>query len=399
MTKSHVYGCLLLLVFAASPAFAQPLDADVMLLNLRVQALEDAKNQADVRRAGILQTGDDMETIVGRLKDDVTGLKNEVGRLSSELAALRAEVRALGTKPGERPTLTVRAPFAVVDATGRELLKVSDDASGAKITAPFRVTSNDRPILEMTDPGLKMRGSLTVNNSAGNPAALLESDSVGGAILTVGDSFRKAGAVTIGAAGGNDGFVGLATRAGKNGVLIGTPEERGMGVYVLGEDGDKVQASLGLDDGKKGIVRIGDQAAPHATLGHTKSGGVSFALYDGPGPDFRVGLLAAPDMSFVRLNKSKNAIHLNVDGNDGGAVHLFNAFGNAAASLQSTPNGYGRLSIGNVSGDTMVEAGVTTDGLGIVRAGPRIGGPATNNLTGLPFAIVGKKPSAGGGQN
>jgi len=170
-----------------------------------------------------------------------------------------------------------------------------------------------------------------------------------------------------------------------------------MGVHVFGANENDVQASLGLDAANKGVVRIGAATAAHGTIGATKNGGVSFALYDGPGPDFRIGMLAAPDMSYVRLNKSNNAIHLNVDGNDGGAIHLFNTAGNAAASLQSTRSGYGKLSLGNVSGDTMVEAGVTTDGLGIVRAGPRIGGPATNNLTGLPFAIVGKKPSAGGG--
>jgi hypothetical protein len=393
--KSRIYGCLLLFLCTASPAFAQDFDPGAILVERRLADLE----AESMRVKGLLKAlfgNDDIIVVLDGQRDELVRLKNEIGRLSNELAALRAEVRLRDTKPGETPTLTLRAPFAVIGSNGRELLRVSDE--NARLAAPFRVTASDRPILEMVDTGMTMRGSFKVNNAAGTPVAFLEPTADGSTVFTVGTGLTK-GAATLGALAGKDGFLHVSTRSGTDGVRVGTPAERPMGVYVFGASDTEVQASIGLDEGKKGIVRIGAPSAAHGTLGHTKSGGVSFALYDGPGPDFRIGLLAAPDMSYVRLNKAKNAIHLNVDGNSGGAVHLFNSSGNAAASLQSTPSGYGRFSLGNVSGDTMVEAGVTTDNLGIVRAGPRIGGPATNNLTGLPFAIVGKKPSAGGGQD
>jgi hypothetical protein len=328
---------------------------------------------------------------------------------------------------------TVQAPFLVVDKSGQPILRVDDP--GVTLRGALRLRDGSgaesasiaNGVLNLGD---EKKGGLTAGlGGSGNGYVLVRTvtgqDGIGlgpylnqpmgvyvlgpdgrtpQASLQIND--KQKGALFLGAP--NEG--GLSAGVGASGVgfalfrgnaasqilRIGSYQGGPFAISVLGADGQTPQATLGLDDAQKGSLRVGDPRGVRGVLGATKSGGVSFALYDGAGSDYRVGLLAAPDMSFVRLNKAKNAIHLNVDGNDGGAIHVFNALGNAAASLVSTSSGYGKLSLGNVSGDTMVEAGTTTDQLGIVRAGPTIGGPATNNLTGLPFAIVGKKARGGG---
>jgi hypothetical protein len=73
----------------------------------------------------------------------------------------------------------------------------------------------------------------------------------------------------------------------------------------------------------------------------------------------------------------------------GGRVSVYSSSGTPAAMLQSTSTGAGRLEIG-LAGQVMVEAGVLPSGVGVVRAGPTMGGPPGGGLS-MPFAIMGKK--------
>jgi hypothetical protein len=195
------------------------------------------------------------------------------------------------------------------------------------------------------------------------------------------------GSVFMGATpGAGSGFLQIVDGEAATSLELGAVEST-MGLYVMSE-GSAVQASMSLDDNRKGIVRVGNSSGPRGVIGATRSGGVSLALYDSAGTDFRVGMLATPAESFLRVNSQGSAVHMNADA-EGSAVHVFNKAGNAAASMISTPSGFGQLSLGNANGDTTVEAGTTTEGLGVVRAGPVMGGAV--GIPGLPFAIIGKK--------
>jgi hypothetical protein len=381
-----VLGCALSAAFVASAVSAQePIDVETRDHERRIIELELApriKAGENIGRFG----KENLSEVVDDLKKELADTKADVARLGSELESLRAEVRALNAKPGETPTLTLRAPFAVIDAAGRELMRVGEGNDGTRIASRLAVTAaNNRSIVEMTAEGLTATGRLTVNTPAGRQAAVLDAraDNQASLIFLAGTGAESA---SMGVGDSGIGFLEVKDPGGSGGVNIGATESK-MGVYVTADEG-KVQASVGLDDMRKGIVRVGDPTAARGVIGATRTGGVSFALYDGPGTEYRVGLLAAPDNSFVRLNSKLNAVHMNADG-EGAAVHVFNKQGNAAGSLTSTTSGFGQLRLGNSDGDTVVEAGTTVDGLGVVRAGPLMGG--TVGMEGLPFAIMGKK--------
>ena len=79
---------------------------------------------------------------------------------------------------------------------------------------------------------------------------------------------------------------------------------------------------------------------------------------------------------------------ISTDGDEGNTVSLFSG-DVISARLTSGPGGNDRMVLSSGAGVPMVEAG-SADGLGVVRTGPRLGGPP-GSMTGLPFAILGKK--------
>lgn len=73
-------------------------------------------------------------------------------------------------------------------------------------------------------------------------------------------------------------------------------------------------------------------------------------------------------------------------GTQEGGLDFFDDAGVTRAELNRT-----RLWLGDKAGEGMVEAGVLPDGRGVVRAGPRMGGPLGPGTLNLPFAIMGHK--------
>ena len=101
-------------------------------------------------------------------------------------------------------------------------------------------------------------------------------------------------------------------------------------------------------------------------------------------------MLAVPgDVAFFRMNTGKQQATMIADTTHS-AVNLFNVSGHAAVSLSSKPDGAGQLELGDNDGDTTVEAGTTSGGLGFVRAGPGSGG-AVGSDGSVPWAILGKR--------
>lgn len=276
---------------------------------------------------------------------------------------------------GTGPTLELKSG-------AEDILSVT--AKAVSIKAPLTVSPNNAPTLQIANRTIKVTGALSTHDADGNELVAMGRHS-GGTFLRVGAD--KTGGVSIGRVVG--GFVSVRGFGGKERMLLGFPDlDQGPVLQVRGDDGVSIKASLGVDDVGAGRLVVGDPAGARGVLGRAKSGGASFALFDNAGADYRVGFLAAPDNSFVRLNSQKNAVHLNADGG-GAAVHVFNSAGSAAASLQSTTSGFGKFSLGNPAGDTMVEAGVSTDGVGVVRVGPKAS--CTTGALAQPCRIVGQK--------
>jgi hypothetical protein len=154
-----------------------------------------------------------LEVQVKELQEDKGAMEKIIGQHTSELAALRNDVNALKAKPGETPTLTLKAPFVVIGNGGRELLRVNDDASGARLAAPFRVTSNNQPRLEVSSTGFNARGIFRVDKEAGGEAARIAPTADGNVTFTVGE--RSGGGISAGVGSSGNGYLVLKAAGGK----------------------------------------------------------------------------------------------------------------------------------------------------------------------------------------
>lgn len=290
--------------------------------------------------------------------------EQQLNRLRQQVAALEDRVKELekisvltAAQEPDPQALKVKAPFEVVDARGKTLMKV--EAVGGS-------------------------GSLTV----GDPAA-------GSAIIGVG----RSGA----------GYLLANTPAGEVGVAIGRYLGAGMGVHVVAADGVAVRGSLALDSSGDGRLTVGDEESAGATLGVGKSGGGFAIVRRGDGHNgIALGQLEGKPMSVTVFGEDDNElVSLRTD-SKGGAVMVMNPEGVGVGGLLAGDGG-GRVALtGAAGGKSAVSLSVEATG-GKVRVFPPGGGSAQAELTaesvggaftaynssGRPIAFFGSKDSKG----
>ncbi|MES1255420.1 MAG: hypothetical protein ABUS56_07430 [Acidobacteriota bacterium] len=160
-----------------------------------------------------------------------------------------------------------------------------------------------------------------------------------------------------------------------------------------------------VDRAGKPIIRVVDWDDGSGGLyGYNRSGKIILHVGPMPGgaPGGRVGvwngngnpaggssLLAEPDGGALVLGRGNTSSHGAFFDGATGELDIFNSGGFAAVALRAGVTGAGRLTLGNTAGDTVVEAGSTVDGIGIVRVGPRANCPSGGLA--LPCRIVGRK--------
>jgi hypothetical protein len=301
----------------------------------------------------------------------------------------------------------VRAPFSVVNAGGQEIFSVTQAGSNTRVSIVDRGTvittwSADAEGAELSLGVAKSKGlaRLAVDfNGADTGPSLLLADSTDELLAVEKGSVEISAPLTVSPKDTPvlkvepdsvtvTSTVNVRASKGGNRASLGPTS-----LSIHGGDGASVAASLGLDTVGRGRLVVGLPSGPRGVLGQPADGGISFALFDGPGAQYRIGMLASPQSSsFLRLYSGKRQIELNVNPASG-SLHLFNDAGYAAASIDATPGGFGKISLGDAAGDAVVEAGLTTDGLGVVRTGPDMGG-TTGAMSGglvVPRAILGRR--------
>lgn len=123
----------------------------------------------------------------------------------------------------------------------------------------------------------------------------------------------------------------------------------------------------------RALVQIGDPKGAHVHLGPNQLGGSTIGLYDKSNIP-SVYLVNTPTKSYVSVVKGERASTIFVDDNISSAV-VYNAKGSPAGTMQAGESGAGRLKISNANGEVRIDAGITADDVGWVRAdGPGGGG-------------------------
>lgn len=370
--------------------------------------------------------------------DKLTQLEHRLALAEREVEKTRAQVRALleQERPRSRPRrdrilglLGLVLVFAVTRALDTQAQVAG--TQGLKVKAPFEVV-----------------------DATGKKVILSVAEFSNGALLTFGN--QASGGITLGIGPSGGGFVQVRTAAGKSAVALGQYTGVGMGVHVFAPDGQTIEGSLSLTPTNKGSLEVGDprSGGSHIGVGQSGAGYVIVRLADGKrgialgqllGRPMSVGVFGENDKELVSLRTDpkggsvqvmnptgvgvggllasetggrvaltgpaggKNGVSLSVEATggkvrvfpqgggsaqaeltaepSGGAFTVYTSSGQPVALLQATSSGAGRLEISR-AGQIYVEAGVLPSGVGVVRAGPQIGGPPVG--LGIPDAIMGK---------
>ncbi len=229
---------------------------------------------------------------------------------------------------GAARPLTVKAPFTVVDAGNKPILSVI--AGGHR--GVYLSRSDGQPIVQFWDEYANIRGPLVVTDNAEK------------AIMAIQDSTTT----TVKDATGGE-----------------KPVTTSRGLHLFNGKGDAIARVAERDGDGYVSVRQGGQGAG--------LGGVQGVL------------TADKNGTYLALAGQGKKINVKLSSAEGG-LEFFNDSGATRAELNRA-----HLWLGSEGGDGIVEAGALPDGRGVVRAGPRMGGPLGPGTLALPFAIMGHK--------
>ncbi len=263
--------------------------------------------------------------------DEETGKQACTGADARRLAELEQRLKDLeDTTDRGAVTSRVTEPFEVVDRQGRKIFSVvHEDDTPSNVLRLFNVSDPKGVAQIRANPG---GGYFLGRSSAGKLYAAIGAgqDAVS---VVIGDDSDTTGRET------------------RDRIALGRDPEHGN--YRL-----KIASASGVP-----LAQIGEFLETHGGLA---------AIYDEKG-QWRTGM-------FYSDNKGV----LTVRGGGGNA--------NIIATLSEGANGGGRLQLMSANGEKMVEAGVTAEHFGVVRAGPESFKPGMGVL-GLPGSYIAGKPN------
>lgn len=227
----------------------------------------------------------------------------------------------------EDESMTVRAPFVVLDKAGRTIFRVDtvDDRPIAVVGNPLGAQA----VLGIDPAG---NGSVRLFDVKRIPTVWLSAKAEGGDLVLTGKGFKDA--VTLSIDRGGAGLVKVFSAAGRAVTALSSDASGGQVLVADGQSG-------------KNTVKLWSSA----------EGGI-VSVYAPEGGSARATMVA--------------------DGASG-SINVFNSGGSglAGAALETGASGAGRLVLTDSAGNTMVEAGMLTNtGIGIVKTGPGGFGPA-----------------------
>lgn len=325
-----------------------------------------------------------------------------VKTLEERVKDLEGRVTGIGDAAGGT---RFKAPFEVVDAAGTVILRAGTNDNG-----PFLQVGREAGGEVYLGVGKSGAGGLLVSDARGNiglvlgqyrggsmgvrvlgqdgatPQAELTLDAAGQGRLSVGDT--ASGSVELGVGKSGTGFVSVDRADGSIGALVGQYRQAPLSFSILSEQDQPLATMYG--DTLGGSVRVmSPKGIPVGGLFSEEEGG-GLVLTDPAGGSSVVDLGVRAGGGSVRVfsvGGSSTRAALEADTRTGGFT-TFDDEGRPAAVLATMPGGSGRLQLRN-GGETVVEGGTTTDGVGIVRAGPAA--PRAVGALAIPHRIVGAR--------
>jgi hypothetical protein len=152
-----------------------------------------------------------------------------------------------------------------------------------------------------------------------------------------------------------------------------------------------LQAVLGAIDNKVNLF-LQENEKPRINLGRNDSGQYGLRVYEAGGKMVAgIGQATAGDgVVTVNDTQGNQRAAIYVQPKAGGIVEVLNNAGKGVASMFATEAGNGQMLLTNAGGAKMVEAGVNTENIGVVRAGPASFAPGVGIL-GLPGSYIAGK--------
>ena len=315
-------------------------------------------------------------------KDTLAQLVQRLESTELELAATQLQVRALQAMPrarSRRDAIVVLLGLVLLFTMTRALSTYAQGGGAQVLTvkAPFRVVD-------------------------ANNKVLMKVEAISGtADMTIGDP--ASGGVTLGVGKSGSGYVSTRTSVGQDGVNIGQYRGAGMGVYLVGPDGQTLEGGLYLGSKNKGHLLVGDVKGGGISAGPGDSGTGYLVVRTAVGKTgIDMGELNGRPMSVGVFGTSgQELVSLKTD-EKGGSVEVMNPTGVGLVSLRTDPTGGsvlvsnpkgmgvgallaresgGRIALtGPAGGKTAVGLSVEASG-GKVRVFPQEGGSAQAELT------------------
>jgi hypothetical protein len=222
---------------------------------------------------------------------------------------------------------TVKAPFTVLDAANRTIFSVTD---GVHRGVEIRRTDG-KAFVQLWDEGASIRGPLAVTDNAEKAIAIVQDSSV----TTVKDVKGVEQAVTS-----------------------------SRGLHILNAKGDTAVRAA--------VIATGDGYVSARKAGQgTGLGGIQAVVYSDQGG------------SHIKLSGMGGKFNAQLSTDEHGLMFVDDA-GVALAEINRT-----HFWLGDGAGNSMVEAGMLPDKRGVVRVGPRAGGP--QGPSGPASMLVGRK--------
>jgi cell division protein FtsB len=324
------------------------LQQQLSALDRRVKSLEDAAtaaaaaDQVKQEPASAGKPNATLETRIAQLEAEVRSLQ------SQEAAGSGGDSQPTRTQGGGGPAssqvLTVKAPFKVLDASGKKVILDVEDA-GLIVGDPnsAHVSIGSGAVVVVRSEGRRgaalgnYEGSMGLHVFASDGKAVagsLAQDEEDRAQLLVGPAEK--GSVKIGVGPSGAGFVSVHKTTGKTGVGLGVYGTAPMGVYVLNPDGQHIEASM--------------------TTG--------------------------PEGGLFRLNTNgKQAVQI-----DRSSMVFYSEGGSPLSLFGTKDHGKGYMELNNSGGSKMVEAGMLKSGVGYVLATPY---RSSVDINGNPSVLMG----------